>query len=254
VFFRRRRRQSQSQPAGFSIDPPISPFLMDEGRPSQPNAPSSSSARIEDRRQTHSDFLQTGTVVSPYSDNPNIPSFYPMYHKPNLAPSHSRTNSDMGGRDMGGPSGGPSSVLDASVSGNTESAYGGIASDTSDTSVYAAPPVMRSISTAALDPRREALRRARQSEIDRQLRAVAQQMGDLKTGITTENTMQDSVHESRRTRSDDGEIAEMREQMRLMREQIEHLQAQQQSEWAQGLSDEPPPGYGVDVVSVRVRN
>lgn len=38
-------------------------------------------------------------------------------------------------------------------------------------------------------------------------------------------------------------------QMEMMREQIALLQAQQHSSWAQGLTDEQPPGYTVDVVS-----
>ena len=37
--------------------------------------------------------------------------------------------------------------------------------------------------------------------------------------------------------------AEDAQQMELMRQQIAMLQAQQQSSWAQGLTDEPPPGY-----------
>lgn len=36
---------------------------------------------------------------------------------------------------------------------------------------------------------------------------------------------------------------ELKETLREMRAQVEYLHQQQQSAWAQGLSDEPPPGY-----------
>jgi hypothetical protein len=87
----------------------------------------------------------------------------------------------------------------------------------------------------------EALRRARQMEIDRQMRAVKQEMRDLKTDFHIETTRRSSV--TSEARSEETEMSDMREQIRMMKEQIEYLQAQQQSPWAQGLSDEPPPGY-----------
>jgi len=39
------------------------------------------------------------------------------------------------------------------------------------------------------------------------------------------------------------ELEGVREQMRRFRTQIEHLQMDRSSDWAQGLSDEPPPAY-----------
>lgn len=41
----------------------------------------------------------------------------------------------------------------------------------------------------------------------------------------------------------------MKEQIRMMKEQIMMLQSQQESPWAQGLSDEPPPGYTPEAVA-----
>ena len=38
-------------------------------------------------------------------------------------------------------------------------------------------------------------------------------------------------------------MGEIREQLHVMQEQIEYLKEQQHSAWAQGFSDEPPPGY-----------
>lgn len=42
---------------------------------------------------------------------------------------------------------------------------------------------------------------------------------------------------------DDMTVDELKETLREMRAQVEYLHQQQQSAWAQGLSDEPPPGY-----------
>ncbi|TFK63344.1 hypothetical protein BDN72DRAFT_902473 [Pluteus cervinus] len=43
--------------------------------------------------------------------------------------------------------------------------------------------------------------------------------------------------------SNTSEMAELRAQVNQLREQLGHLQTQQQSPWALGLSDDPPPGY-----------
>ncbi|KAG5653539.1 hypothetical protein H0H81_012480 [Sphagnurus paluster] len=81
---------------------------------------------------------------------------------------------------------------------------------------------------------REAVREQRQQEIDRRLHDVKNEMNQLDTQKYLRELSSDLSPR---------EIAEMRQQMREMREQIEYFQAQQQSEWAQGLSDEAPPGY-----------
>ena len=39
------------------------------------------------------------------------------------------------------------------------------------------------------------------------------------------------------------EMETMREQIRHLTSQIEQLQSERTSDWAQGLSDEPPPAY-----------
>lgn len=95
----------------------------------------------------------------------------------------------------------------------------------------------------------EAVRRSRQMEIDRQLRAVKQEMRGLKTDFHVEATRRESITTG--GRSEETEMSDMREQIRTMKEQIEYLQAQQESPWAQGLSDEPPPGYSARHLSIR---
>ncbi|KAF8077620.1 hypothetical protein FPV67DRAFT_1462396 [Lyophyllum atratum] len=112
-------------------------------------------------------------------------------------------------------------------------------------------------SSSGLDPEaREELRRARQAEIDRQLRQLVREMRDLnkdrKLDATASGNTGGHHHSSSQTRREEVEIAVMREQMQAMQEQIDYLQGQQSSEWAQGLSDEPPPGYSVRVPSIRL--
>lgn len=49
----------------------------------------------------------------------------------------------------------------------------------------------------------------------------------------------------RSPRSADGkeDVSQLKAQIQAMSEHIAYLQDQQNSAWAQGLSDEPPPGY-----------
>ncbi|KAE9396740.1 hypothetical protein BT96DRAFT_884472 [Gymnopus androsaceus JB14] len=49
-----------------------------------------------------------------------------------------------------------------------------------------------------------------------------------------------------RAPDDEVGMAQIREQIRAMSEQIAFLQSHQRSSWAQGISDEPPPGYDAD--------
>lgn len=41
------------------------------------------------------------------------------------------------------------------------------------------------------------------------------------------------------------QLEDLKAQIQLMKRQIMTLQSQQESPWAQGLSDTPPPGYAV---------
>ncbi|KAJ3512485.1 hypothetical protein NLJ89_g3492 [Agrocybe chaxingu] len=98
---------------------------------------------------------------------------------------------------------------------------------------------------------REAIRRQRQDEIDRRLRNAQQEIMDLTSGFTDEKGAR-RVQSIRRPRAQDqggGEedevlsMEEMRDQLRTLRGQIAFLQEQQNSAWAMGISDDPPPGY-----------
>ncbi|KAG5653536.1 hypothetical protein H0H81_012477 [Sphagnurus paluster] len=102
-------------------------------------------------------------------------------------------------------------------------------------------PLLPELDFATLDSAREAVREQRQQEIDQRLHDVKIEMHQLNTQKSSRELSSDLSPR---------EIVEMRQQMREMREQIEYFQAQQQSEWAQGLSDEPPPGYSAQSPSL----
>jgi len=98
----------------------------------------------------------------------------------------------------------------------------------------------------------ETVRRARQNEIDERLRAVQQEVTHLTSDLRGEKGgRQLSVRRRRANTRGNEEVeaeqemgmAEMREQLSAMKEQIGYLREQQRSAWAQGLSDDPPPGY-----------
>jgi len=79
-----------------------------------------------------------------------------------------------------------------------------------------------------LSSKQAAARQQRQKELELQMRHLQEEMMALGPGPSV------SLHSDR---------AEDARQMEMMREQIAMLQEQQQSSWAQGLTDEPPPGY-----------
>lgn len=85
----------------------------------------------------------------------------------------------------------------------------------------------------------EELRRARQEVLNGRLVAIEQEL-DLKNQTERRSSAR---RQGDGNRTDDLEMLDMRDQIRAMREEILVLQAQRTSPWAQGLSDEPPPGY-----------
>lgn len=109
------------------------------------------------------------------------------------------------------------------------------------------------------DSEQERLRIERQEAIGMRLRTVQQEMHQL--GKELKRTKGDGqrgqvtgggdggAHDvdgqpgAVPTRSGKSEISMMREEMRLMQQEIELLRENQSSAWAQGLSNEPPPGY-----------
>lgn len=95
---------------------------------------------------------------------------------------------------------------------------------------------------------REEVRRARQEDLDNRLRVVQHNIVQLEESSTGPGR----PVSSRRQTSGEAEIIEeemqmsmpdMQEEIRSLKEQIRVLRQQQQSAWAQGLSDDRPPGY-----------
>ncbi|KAG6816691.1 hypothetical protein H0H87_003779 [Tephrocybe sp. NHM501043] len=232
---RRRRERAQYQPAAaFATDGSsdvapasrsvITPYPIDMGH---------TTAQYQNRPVTQSDFLQSGIVASPYSADPPAPQPIYGYHKGQAtrgpyydgganSSGHNRTDSE------------PQSSYNGSTTGIYP--YGGIA--TSEVSSSPGPGYSMASHVAVLQGGdREALRRARQAELANQVQAITREMSDLKRrpSLVPPNTGS--------TNPAIVEMDEMREEMRVMREQLEYLRQQQQSAWAQGLSDEAPPGY-----------
>ncbi|RDB27678.1 hypothetical protein Hypma_003230 [Hypsizygus marmoreus] len=231
---RRRRRAIQIQ--GSEVTPHLVPFVSKGYSHSSLQL----STPYRDRHITHSDFIQSGTIApsrssievgasSTYQTSNNSPSFNGSNTPSTFLAHH---------RDMTNPN-----IVSTLPSGAIMLPA---KSDQAPT-FRSRPPVSPPLHGSQLDTT-ETTRRARQQELDRQLRAVKQEMRDLTMDIQAERTPEGS----RQVRSEDVELMEMREQMRLMREQIEFLRTQQQSDWAQGLSDNPPPGYSPRSSSIRV--
>ncbi|KAG5653530.1 hypothetical protein H0H81_012471 [Sphagnurus paluster] len=274
LLFRRRRRQQPTPPQvkSFIIDEEDPP--MANVTPASPNGPSTATTLPASgevvsvstsqllRPQRRSDLVETATIAS-RGTHPGIPSFYGSDQLPARPASPSWTNSDVVDPSLArsrlittNPSEGHDSGYggglrsEGSVYGGGSSIYSGVTTSTYRDLTPSAMGLAWSGTTAMQDARRDALRRARQAELDRQLLAVKREMHELNTDIKTEAVKRmsmrppaDQTREAFDREIEGAEMAEMREQMRLMREQIEFLQAQQISAWAQGLTDQAPPGY-----------
>jgi chromosome segregation ATPase len=95
------------------------------------------------------------------------------------------------------------------------------------------------------------LRHMRQRELERQMEDIQQEMKALRTEAAERRTSVKSS-DGRRTRllsrtdsafEEEEDISQLKEQIRVMNQQMTLLRDQLQSPWAQGLSDDPPPGY-----------
>jgi hypothetical protein len=88
---------------------------------------------------------------------------------------------------------------------------------------------------------REEVRAMRQMEISRRLRAAQREMNQLTAaqGAQPASDRVPTPGPSRQSR----EMASFRDQVRELQNRI-RMRNQQQSDWALGLSDDPPPAYG----------
>ncbi|KIL67158.1 hypothetical protein M378DRAFT_160158 [Amanita muscaria Koide BX008] len=115
----------------------------------------------------------------------------------------------------------------------------GSASDYTDVPLATPLLPMRGGSHTPLSSDREKLRAIRQTEIDEQLNSVQREMENL----AARQSMPPPPNVARRPAPTDQEMEALREQVRMLSGQIEHLHRERQSDWALGLSDEPPPAY-----------
>ncbi|KAF9532857.1 hypothetical protein CPB83DRAFT_903366 [Crepidotus variabilis] len=101
---------------------------------------------------------------------------------------------------------------------------------------------------------REDVRRERQRELDERMCQVQDEMNHLAADMTGQKpSRRRSIRRPQAPSSVTGEeemsMEEMREQLRVMTNQVSYLRNQQQSAWALGLSDDPPPGYEPTILS-----
>lgn len=134
--------------------------------------------------------------------------------------------------------------------------------------------------------RMEDLRRARQEELEQRLQSTQQEMREILNEIERHGagippgprplptpgqqgshrsqsqttlagwglaTAAGEVRYSAAPTEDQMTTDELKETLREMRAQVEYLHQQQQSAWAQGLSDEPPPGYSAITRALSLR-
>jgi uncharacterized coiled-coil protein SlyX len=89
---------------------------------------------------------------------------------------------------------------------------------------------------------RDELRTVRQMDINQRLQNAQLEIRNLTSRQTMHSGPGSSVSDVGRQETGH-EMETMREQIRHLTSQIEQLQSERTSDWAQGLSDEPPPAY-----------
>ncbi|KAJ3745054.1 hypothetical protein DFH05DRAFT_1115011 [Lentinula detonsa] len=124
-------------------------------------------------------------------------------------------------------------------------------SSTNSESISATTTVPKANTT----PEKSELRRIRQQELERQMVEIHEEIEELRNeaaersdpsslGLASRTSIRKkSVRKGKDKDQKMESVAQLKAQIRQMSEQIALLQAQQNSAWAQGLSDEPPPGY-----------
>ena len=93
-------------------------------------------------------------------------------------------------------------------------------------------------STKSLDE----LRVVRQMEINQRLQNAQREMYNLTLRQSVQGGHGSTTSDFGRSETEE-EMVAMREQIRQLTAQIEQLQAERSSDWAQGLSNAPPPAY-----------
>ena len=93
------------------------------------------------------------------------------------------------------------------------------------------------------DRGREELRALRQMEIDMRLQTAQREMQNLASRQTMQSERPGSSSSEVEREESGREMEAIRQQIRQLNAQISRLQMERSSDWAQGLTDEPPPPY-----------
>ncbi|KAF8334498.1 hypothetical protein F5887DRAFT_892651 [Amanita rubescens] len=109
-------------------------------------------------------------------------------------------------------------------------------------------PVRRELPQASgntlKDRDRDELRALRQMEIDMRLRTAQREMQNLASRQTMQcEPVRSSSREVLEREGSGREMEDIHRQIRRLRARISQLQMERSSDWAQGLTDEPPPPY-----------
>lgn len=228
---RRKRRNVDEVPA---IAPFTSEYQSNESSSFHP-AVMASGSRYTD--PSESEFIQDGTIMSPSTPG-GLNHMTTYYDSPTMGQGSHSSNSIHHSDTT------DSRALSPPLNGQTM-----MPSNIAAPNLTPLVP-MRGNAQASPNSATAAIRKARREELDHQVRTVRQEMQDLKVDSRSVMTRPPSFR-SGTTRSDNTEMLDMREQIRIMRERIDYLQAQEQSAWARGLSDEPPPDYSARAPSMR---
>lgn len=151
-----------------------------------------------------------------------------------IRPTHQRQDTQFSFSQYSQPSALPT------VTRRLSAAYGGVPAQSIDEEdERPLPPLPPQSPSPPADP--AAIRQARQLELENQMRRIKQELRELNNEAAGRRA---SLASSPGVRvEDDHELRELREQIRLMRNQMQVLREQAESPWALGLSDVPPPGY-----------
>ncbi|KAJ7573687.1 hypothetical protein C8J56DRAFT_981893 [Mycena floridula] len=230
--FRRHRRQRGASPMLDNEFP--APMMSAEAYLINPYP---STTNLDQRAPTISEFSQSSTtrrsIEYPRSE-------YPRSEFPSSASvrspgtGHQLTRSPTSNTSISGSSTSPHMSMSM--------AYGGLA----------LPPESSSRTAIGSGASAAELRQARQLELEDQMQQIQREMNDLQHEAAGRRASSIQTRPQKIRDEEEYELRSLRAQISQMKSQMEGLQEQAESPWAQGLSSEPPPGYTPRPVSVTV--
>ncbi|TFK21302.1 hypothetical protein FA15DRAFT_672689 [Coprinopsis marcescibilis] len=127
---------------------------------------------------------------------------------------------------------------------------GGPYTVTDDSTLSGSAPAFMSGPPPSSSPKQERLRQERREELERQLGSIEQ---DIRALYGNGDNREARSRENIRAAQEDGgmtnRVEQMTEQIRTLQEQMLVLKQNLRSDWAQGLTDDPPPGYSPSSVA-----